>query len=79
MRRKKWDPTSPEFIEAMRQRVRQMTREELLEELAWRPEGVEETWRLARDGASADDALAEARNAQAGQAHQDAAARRDLE
>ena len=49
MPRKKWDPTSQEFIDDMIQHVRTMSREELLESLAWYPEGVEQTWRLAKD------------------------------
>jgi CubicO group peptidase (beta-lactamase class C family) len=53
VKRTRWDPTSPEFVEELIQRVRGKTREELLKELAWRPEGAEETWRLQRDGSEA--------------------------
>src|SRR5947207_3132864 len=48
------DPASPEFIEAMVQHVRSLTREQLQASLDWRPEGATETWRLSRNGASAD-------------------------
>ncbi len=53
MKRKRWNPADPEIVEAMVRRVRTMPREEILERLAWRPEGAEETWMLSRNGAAA--------------------------
>ena len=48
MARRNRDPEAPEVLEAVLQRIRGMTRDEWLQELAWRPEGVEETWRMQR-------------------------------
>ncbi len=48
MARRYPDPEAPEVLEAVLQRIRGMTRDEWLQELAWRPEGVEETWRMQR-------------------------------
>jgi hypothetical protein len=48
MARKYRDPEAPEVLEAVLQEIRGMTREEWQEELAWRPEGVRETWRTQR-------------------------------
>ena len=48
MSRKYRDPEAPEVLEAVLERMRRMTREEWIEELAWCPEGVEETWRMQR-------------------------------
>jgi hypothetical protein len=42
------DPEAPEVLEAVLERIRRMTRDEWLQELAWHPEGVEETWRMQR-------------------------------
>jgi hypothetical protein len=48
MPRKNRDPEAPEVLEAVLARIRAMTREEWLKELAWRPEGATETWRTQR-------------------------------
>jgi CubicO group peptidase (beta-lactamase class C family) len=40
------DPEAPEVLETVLDRIRGMTREEWVQELAWRPQGVEETWRM---------------------------------
>jgi CubicO group peptidase (beta-lactamase class C family) len=40
------DPEAPEVLEAVLERIRGMTHEEWVQELAWRPQGVEETWRM---------------------------------
>jgi hypothetical protein len=48
MARKYPDPEAPEVLEAVLERMRRMTREDWIKELAWRPEGVEETWRMQR-------------------------------
>ena len=48
MPRKRWDPRDPEVLVAILERIHNMTREEWLKELAWRPEGVEETWRMQK-------------------------------
>lgn len=45
MRRFK-DPEAPEVLEAILERIRSMTREELIEALYWKPENAEETWRM---------------------------------
>lgn len=46
MTRRYRDPEAPEVLEAVLERIRRMTRDEWLQELAWHPEGVEETWRM---------------------------------
>jgi hypothetical protein len=46
MTRKYRDPETPEALEAVLRRIQNMTREEWLNELSWRPDGVEETWRM---------------------------------
>jgi hypothetical protein len=48
----------PEILEAVLKRIRQMTREEWIRELAWRPEGVEETWRTQQLPEATDSAPA---------------------
>jgi hypothetical protein len=48
MTRKYRDPETPEALEAVLRRIQNMTREEWLSELSWRPDGVEETWRMQR-------------------------------
>ena len=45
MARKHCDPEAPEVLESILQRMREMTREEWLQELAWCPEKAEETRR----------------------------------
>ena len=52
MRRGKWDPTSPDVASAVADRIREMPRGELEARLARRPDGVEETWRLAEASAT---------------------------
>ncbi len=45
MARTERDPDAPGVLEAVLERIRRMTREEWIDELAWHPQGVEETWR----------------------------------
>lgn len=42
------DPEAPEVLDAIHDRMRKMTREEWIAELAYKPEGVPETFRTAR-------------------------------
>jgi hypothetical protein len=46
MTRKYDDPEAPEVLEAVIEHLRRMTRDEWVRELAWRPDGVQETWRM---------------------------------
>jgi hypothetical protein len=46
MTRKYGDPEAPEVLEAVIERIRRMTRDEWVQELAWHPEGAQETWRM---------------------------------
>jgi hypothetical protein len=48
MTRKHLKPKSRELQEAILDRIRSMTREELIEAMAYRPEGAVETWRMQR-------------------------------
>jgi len=45
MKKRNLAPNSPEVTQAVLEDIRKMSREELLAELNWRPEGVPETWR----------------------------------
>jgi hypothetical protein len=46
MKLKHRDPNHPEVVERVVRYIREMSPEETLKQLAWRPEGVEETWML---------------------------------
>ncbi len=46
MKLKHRDPNHPEVVESVLKYIRDLSPEETLKMLSWRPEGVEETWML---------------------------------
>jgi len=59
MKLKHRNPNHPEVVESVLKYIRDLSPEETLKMLAWRPEGVEETWMLedpakSKNGKEAD-------------------------
>jgi hypothetical protein len=58
MSRRQRDPRDRAVAEGVLEHIRRMSQDDWLREVAWRPEGVEETWRLKdRDSRPPADGL----------------------